>query len=322
MVLVRALMSICFAIAGATAASAADGAAIGVVVENDVLAGSDRDYTSGVKLAYVFPEGRHAGFARVLLGARDDDRTRLSLGAGQNLYTPEFYGVPSPPAGQHPYAGWLYADASLIVERRGGAVVDFLGASIGVVGPAALGEPTQRTLHRITNDIEPLGWDNQLRNEPGVALSFDRQWRAFRDGAGKTEFEIAPFAGASAGNILTEARAGMTLRIGSGLAQDFGPLRVRSSIPSGGFGGRGGFSWSIFAGAAARAVARNIFLDGGTWRDSASVDKKALVGEFQAGLTMNFGKARLSYTQVLRTRQYETEPERHGFGAVSLSASF
>lgn len=298
------------------------GGSIGLAIENDIVAGSDRDYSSGIKLVYAFPEDKGGKLARIFLGADGGDRSRLIVGAGQNIYTPKTYRLPVPPPGEHPYAGWLYLDGALIVERDGGNIIDFLGASVGVVGPAALGEDAQRTLHRLVNDVDPLGWDNQLRNEPGLAISFDRQWKYRAGFAENLEFEASPFAGASAGNILTEGRAGIMFRIGEDLKNDLGPVRVRSSIPNGGIDRRSGVAWSVFGGAAARAVARNIFLDGNTFRDGPSVDKEILVGEFQAGFSLGFGRFNLSYTQVWRTRQYETEPDGHGFGALSLSRRF
>jgi hypothetical protein len=305
-----------------TIVAALAGGAVGVAIENDIVAGSDRDYTSGIKLVYAFPDNKGGKLARIFLSADDGDRARLIVGAGQNIYTPKTYRLPVPPPGEHPYAGWLYVDGALIVERDSGNIIDILGVSAGVVGPAALGEDAQRTLHRLFNDVDPLGWNNQLRNEPGLAISFDRQWKhRFKLGE-VLEFEASPFAGASAGNVLTEGRAGFSLSIGEDLKNDLGPVRVRSSIPGGGIDRRHGVAWSVFGGAAARAVARNIFLDGNTFRNGPSVEKEILVGEFQAGLSISFGLANLSYTHVWRTRQYETEPDGHSFGALSLSRRF
>jgi lipid A 3-O-deacylase len=41
---------------------------------------------------------------------------------------------------------------------------------------------------------------------------------------------------------------------------------------------KGGFGWCLFASFEGRAVARNIFLDGNTFTDSHSIDKKTFVG--------------------------------------------
>ncbi|MCR6645696.1 MAG: lipid A deacylase LpxR family protein [Terricaulis sp.] len=82
-------------------------------------------------------------------------------------------------------------------------------------------------------------------------------------------------------------------------------------------GGR--LSWSIFAGVQGRAVARNLFLDGNTWEDSASVERKPFVADFQTGLSVSAGDWRLAYTYVWRTEEFETQRARQDFGALALS---
>lgn len=68
--------------------------------------------------------------------------------------------------------------------------------------------------------------------------------------------------------------------------------------------------------------ARNIFLDGNTFRDSRSVDKEPLVGDLQFGIAVTWRNVRLSYTHVLRTREFKTQGEADDFGAFSLSVRF
>jgi hypothetical protein len=82
------------------------------------------------------------------------------------------------------------------------------------------------------------------------------------------------------------------------------------------------FTWYLFAGVEGRAVARNIFLDGNTFKDSRSVDKEPLVGDLQWGVTLTWQGARLSYTHVWRTREFTTQDGGDQFGSISLSMSF
>ncbi|WP_460994321.1 lipid A-modifier LpxR family protein, partial [Staphylococcus aureus] len=58
------------------------------------------------------------------------------------------------------------------------------------------------------------------------------------------------------------------------------------------------WGWYLFAGVDARAVARNIFLDGNTFKDSPSVDKFPLVADANAGLALTYDQLRISYTLV------------------------
>lgn len=287
-----------------------------IVVENDVFGGSDERYTSGIKHQWLSAEGKGERLARLFLRARDGDTVRYGVGAGQSIFTPEEIGAAAPLPDERPYAGWLYLEAQSVVERAGGAI-DSLKVAAGVVGPWSLAEDAQRTLHRTFNFIDPAGWSNQLRNEPGLLVSFDRQWRV---GAGD-RFQLLPHAGASAGNVLTEARGGAFVRIGNKLTSDSLPARNGPARPGSGAHGSAGLSWQVYGGGQARAVAQNIFLDGNTFRDSLSVDKKTVVGELEAGFAVRAGRVSLGYNHVWRSREYDGEPDGQDFGVVTVSAA-
>lgn len=288
-----------------------------IVVENDWFGGSDERYTSGIKHQWLSAEGRGERLARLLLRAGDGASVRYGVGAGQSIFTPDNIRAAAPLPDQRPYAGWLYLETQSVVERRSGAT-DILRITAGVVGPASLAEDAQRTLHRWLNFVDPAGWNNQLGNEPGLVVSFDRQWRAkFGDHA-----ELTPHVGGSLGNVLTEARAGAIFRIGSDLRVDGLPARISPARPAAGAHGREDFSWQLYAGGRARAVARNIFLDGNTFRDSLSVGKKPVVGEIEVGFALRAKRVSLGYNHVLRTKEYDGEPDAQDFGAVTLSAAF
>ena len=132
-------------------------------------------------------------------------------------------------------------------------------------------------------------------------------------------------AGVSLGNILTQAAGGFTVRLGNDLKQiyDYGPPRIRPSLPgSDYFISNGRIGWYLFAGMEARGVLRNIFLDGNTFRDSISVDKKPIVGDIQAGIAFIIGSTRLAYTHTWRSKVFVTQDDTDQFGAFSLSVAF
>lgn len=306
-----------------------------IVVENDSLSsGADRNYTSGVKAAYVSPAAgvpdwlRGAGgFTRALSG---NEPAFWGMAIGQSIFTPEDITANPAPPDQHPYAGYLYVQLMVAAEQdaAGGERPDFLDTyelEFGMIGPSALGEQAQRGIHQILNAPDPQGWDSQLHDEFVFAASFERRWRALALSTdyvpGTLEADLTPNAGATLGTLRTEARAGLTARIGYNLRRDYGPPRVRPSL-AGVEHFHGGFSWSVFLGLQARAVARNIFLDGNTFRDSASVERKPIVGDLQAGFTVSAGDWRLAYTYVTRTEEFETQPTQQDFGALALSWRF
>jgi lipid A 3-O-deacylase len=317
------------AVAVSLPASGAEPPKVGVfslVVENDLFYGHDRDYTNGVALFWVPAGERTPGWvlrvAHWLPWFPKEGDVRHGYVLGQNMYTPRDITVARPPLDDRPYAGWLYGTTGLGVES--GRQLDQLALTVGVVGPASLAEQSQKLIHRIRGFDEPQGWDTQLGNELGVVLTSQRSWRqlasAHPAGIG---FDLTPHVGGALGNVYTYANAGLTMRFGWKLPLDYGPPRIQPSVPGSGlFAAGGGFTWYLFAGYEGRAVARNIFLDGNTLRESRSVDKEPLVGDLQWGAVLAWRRVRASYTHVVRTREFETQVAHDEFGAVSLSMSF
>ncbi|MEM1140141.1 MAG: lipid A deacylase LpxR family protein [Pseudomonadota bacterium] len=297
--------------------------------ENDFFAGTDRNYTNGVRLSFRSGERQRDAYSgwltRRMLQTSPSDRYRYGFSLGHSIYTPVDTELTIPLPDQHPYAGWLYGEYSL--QRRWSGGLDELIVQLGIVGEAAGGEWVQNNVHDLVNGEQVEGWDNQLDNEPGLLIAFDRRFRRIRD-LSKVEalgfgMDVTPNLGVAVGNVLTQASAGLTLRLGQDLPDDFGPARVRPALSGGGFFNPASrFGWYAFAGVEGRAVAQNIFLDGNTFSDSQSVDKFPLVADFQVGLALQMGDMQLAYTYVTRSEEFKTQRERQRFGAVSLSLKF
>jgi hypothetical protein len=135
--------------------------------------------------------------------------------------------------------------------------------------------------------------------------------------------DFTPHLGAALGNVFTYGNAGGTLRYGKRLPDGYGPPRIQPGLPgTGDFSPGSGFGWYLFAGIEGRAVGRNIFLDGNTFRDSRSVDKKRLVGDLQFGFVLDWSDVCLGYTHVLRTREFRTQGSNDGFGSLILSVKY
>lgn len=300
-------------------------------IENDMFGGnSDRHYTNGFRLSYFDVRNKPPAFTdaldRLLPMFDIGEDTGVVYSVGQNLYTPDDIKDPYQRAGGRPWAGFLYTSVGL--ATLSGNHVDELEATLGVVGPLAMGKEVQTLVHGMVSADKPKGWHNQLSNEPGAILSWQRRWPEFLY-LEKGGFYLSgePNLGATAGNIYTYANTGFNLRFGpaSSRWQDT-PVRVRPAMPGTGFYAptphHEFFSWYLFAGADGRAVARNIFLDGNTFADSAHVNKKILVGDLNAGAAVTLGRVRLSYTNVYRTREYNGQDKGDVFGALTLGYRF
>ncbi len=310
-----------------------DDGTITFIWENDRFGGTDRNYTNGNRISYLSPTQSAGSFtakaARTLLGADGSDNVRYGVSIGQSIFTPEDTQTTAPRPNQHPYAGYLYGEAALQVESP--QLLETLSLQLGVVGELAGGEFVQNNYHRLTGVDEANGWDNQLKNEPALLISYDRSFRSLYDWQGDEGdffdgygFDVTPSIGASLGNVLTQAQVGLTFRFGQDLRQDFGPPRVRPAVAGGGFfDPDSDFSWYVFAGVAGRAVAYNMFLDGNLLRSGGpSVDRRPLVADFQVGLAMQFHDVQIAWTYVTRTEEYQTQGSQQQFGAFSVSYKF
>jgi len=333
-------------------AGAWDGGVLTIQTENDWFAGpfnKDRHYSTGLRANWMSPTLYDApqwlrdftDLPEMLLGFLDPRhagqvRRRYGISVGQSLYTPEDKQATALVKDDRPYAAWLYLGLSLQTIRYDGSKgekeqdairQDTWQLDVGVVGPAALGKQVQNNFHELINAPKSQGWDNQLHNEPGINLTFERKWRIGRarlfDEPLKLRSDVIPMVGLSLGNVNTYAAAGAVVRIGQDLGNDFGPPRIRPSLPgSETFDLEDPFGWYLFAGVEGSAVARNIALDGNTFRDSHSVDKNIFVADFMAGAAIFLGRTRLAYTHVVRTKEYKGQKGWDQYGALTFSVGF
>lgn len=324
--------SLLLCLAGAAAAQTPAPAArsgVGILTltfENDTFMGRDRYYTSGQRVSWQSRGGAPGPLARA--GARlapwlapADARVDWGVAVGQWMYTPRDRSARNPARDERPYAGQLAASLSLQAARE-----DALGLvelTLGVVGPAALAEETQELMHDWLGEEPPNGWRRQIGNRPVAMLTLERRWRLERVLGETLAVDLVPALGLHLGNVQTGAAAGALLRIGRGLAMDFGPPRMRPALSGlGFFEPPERFAGYFFLGVEARALAYDATLDGnrdGYWR----VEREPLVGELPFGLAFAWRGARVAFTGTLQTRTFEEQDSApHAFGSLSVSFAF
>jgi hypothetical protein len=310
------------------------GYVISIQFENDFFGGdTDRHFSHGTRIECLTAPIQWISDAadklpwfkteRARSNTKDEFKARASFSLGQNMYTPEDTAATQLITEDRPYAGWLYMGFGM-VANQGNKRYDKLELEIGMVGPYSFAEDVQTFWHSLLGLQVPNGWDNQLENQPGAVLYYEQTRRFERRNIGwGLDVDVLPHFGGALGNVFTYAAAGVAFRLGTELEDDFGPPRIRPSLPgSAYFRPEKGFNWYVFAGLEGRAVLYNIFLDGNTFADSHSVDKKPFVGDLQAGLVFQWNRFRVTYTQIFRTKEFDDQDSGDIFGSVSLSYHF
>jgi hypothetical protein len=319
----------------ASGAAAEQRQRVTLLEENDSMPfNSDKHYTQGLRLSWLGPPvAAGSGVDRLFDGAEallpwlgDASGTRVRRTAiivGQSLFTPKDTDLRPPDRDDRPYAGWLYVGGALLQEKEG-RVLDHVELQLGLLGPGALGKMTQNEWHQFIGISEADGWSSQLQNEPGIVLELERKWRLALLGDGAAGIDLVPELGGVAGNIFTYGKTGALLRIGTNLGADYGPPRITPGlsgtdyVDSGALGG--GLGFYAFLGVEGRAVARNVFLDGNSFRSSRSIDKKPFVADLQAGFSVFWSdRLRLDVSALRRTAEFEGQSGPDILAAIGLS---
>ncbi|MDD9911883.1 MAG: lipid A deacylase LpxR family protein [Alphaproteobacteria bacterium] len=310
----------------------AEGQIFSLTLENDLFSGysKDQNYTHGTRLSLLQTD-EHAPhavqkIAELLPWYQEGYHVGTIYSIGQNLYTPEDISTQTPNPKDRPYAAMLYGSVGIATASSDYYQVDELELMAGVVGPSALGKETQQLVHEAVRAKKPRGWHHQLKDEPILNFLWQRRWPTFLEQA-KGDFKIKwePHVTAALGNAHTFAGGGLTVSLfpKDTPLQDH-PLRVRPALPGTGYykpmSRR--LHWAVFSGVESRFIARDIFLQGNSWQKSPSVTPYFATADVQAGFAFTYGKARLAYTAVYRTREFEGQNTPNIFGAVSLSWQF
>jgi lipid A 3-O-deacylase len=311
-------------------APAAQAGRITIIEENDALIYSptDRWYTQGFEAHYLStPIATGTGADLLLPGTFLDPgsfRTRrFDLLFGQQMFTPVDLHRNPPDPTDRPYAAWLYGGFGLLQETDRWKL-DHFELQLGVVGPAALGKQVQDGFHGLLAQISPPGWAYQLKNEPGIVVSYERKWRFGLPLGGGFSVDAIPEVGASVGNVYTYAEAGTLFRFGQNLNADYGAVRMRPALSGTTWFDptqlNGPLGWYVFVGGQGRAVARDIFLDGNTWQTSPSVEKVPLVGDLTAGFSVFWADLfKLDAVFVWRTKEFVNQSTMDRYGGFNVT---
>jgi lipid A 3-O-deacylase len=308
--------------------------------ENDLINGTDNNYTNGLKVSWVSANlesyvedpclplwiRKLNGWSNWLQPGDFTSRNMVVTG-GQAIYTPRDLTRTDLIKDDRPYAGWLYL--GLAWNARDELTMDTVELDVGVVGPASLARQTQNLVHDLRGFDHFAGWDNQLHNEFGMQLVRERKTRAFiHDEKNGPKVDLITHYGASIGNVKTYLNTGAEVRIGTWLPNDFGTSTIRpasdSNAPLMGavtrrLSNQGGHA---FAAIDARIVAHDIFLDGNTFVDSHSVDKRYFVSDLALGVAWQWQGGKVTYSHIVRSKQFREQPNAHRFGSVTLSLEY
>jgi hypothetical protein len=291
--------------------------------ENDTFGNTDANYTNGISLAFTKTgKGLLGGIWD--LGGEAAGKRFATYELTQLQFTPVDLELDNPPLTDRPYAGVLYFGISTHLQQEEN--LHSLKLMLGAAGPASGAEGLQRFTHRVLSYQLPHGWNTQLNNEPIVNLLYEYRHRyplISRDAA--IGIELIPMAGAFLGNYLIQAETELQLRVGYHLPDDFGAtvLRGISYLPlPQSEKTRHAWGFYAFAGGSANLVGRNLTLDGNTFSQSRSVDKRPFLPMAEYGASLWTRWFQTSFSYVMWGKEFYGQQVREDYGSILLSCFF
>jgi hypothetical protein len=328
-----------------------DGGLLVMTHENDWFFGTDRDFTSSLRMAYTSPNYREWNDVPLVpdfMGAMVDKLSFIhddwatvgeAMYMQQNMYTPNNETITPPNADDRPYAGWLGLGMDLFRQNLNRRTI--IEINPGIVGPASGAEALQEGYHALIDSTDPKGWGSQIRNEPVLQFTYRQDWRPDAltnlniTQSQTIGYDVIGHGLITAGNGWDYAAVGVQARLGYHLPFDFGPSRPRlgdiDTLPyQPGGSVREPTNWSAagasvygVVGAEGRAVARDITLDGNTFEHSASVNKDPLVAEYYLGIVVQWGALHSSFLANYETATFKSQVQPGQWrGIVTVGWSF
>ncbi len=307
--------------------------------ENDAFFNTDSQYSNGLFFTYITPlnishenekNNYLINFHNFVHTNDKYSQKSFSISIGQNIYTPDDTDNSELIKDDRPYAGLAYA--SIGFHDQSSYSSNTFELDFGLVGYHSYAEDTQNIIHDLLAWDQPQGWEHQLDDELFLGITYEKRWKLTNEG-GNTGFgfELIPHIGGSIGNAFINAHSGTELRIGWNLPHDYGTARIRQGALATTNPGKLNPTYStkfsriglhVYAAVDGEYSVRNILLDGNTFTDSHSVDKKPFVLTHMVGISFIISRYKLTYAHVYKTRQFDTQNNDLQYGSISFSCSF
>lgn len=269
-------------------------------LDNDVFVGKDNGYTNGVYFSLIdTPNDKTLPTASFwvspLVWSFPDNSPRATVNSysfSQALLSPSDITISNPGPNELPYSALLsFTNTFISIDKD---IADAASTQIGIIGPWALGKPTQKQVHKLVGADDPKGWDTQLENEIAFQLTRARAWRSWA--SEDNRIDIVTQAELNLGTINSSIKAGAQIRLGEALSKSYATTLLSASRTANPIATRS--HWFVYAGLELGYVFNQIFADGNTFRNSRSIDYDPEMLGATLGITKAWQNWSLSFAIV------------------------
>lgn len=257
-----------------------------IVFDNDIFNNTDYYYTNGVKIELVTPLAKRSPLTNLLIGFRDSQINFFGFSIKQNIYTPTNPDIEEISFDDRPFSAFLTLGQFRESYNLHKNISLKSNINFGVIGPASMGGIVQSSIH----NIEPVGWDNQIRNN----IIIDYSLKLEKGIISTPHLEINVTTGGNVGTVFNKIFGGLYIRTGSfipvfrGLATNtYSDSRKQTSVNP--------FQYWFFLNAETNFVLYDATLQGGIFNTEnpytiQSSDINRLVANVSIGLAVYYKK--------------------------------
>lgn len=276
-------------------------------VDNDLFFGTDRWYSSGVRIGQV--RGSESLIREGELSQRriSDSDPLIEFGILHEIYTADAKHWAPGTSDRIPVGRLLAFGAR---HDREGGTLQTMELAAGVRGPAALGRQMTEALHR-GFAAASIDWSRELENRFDAQAAFVRSSAVGASG-------VKAHYGLVAGNQIAFGHAGIEYRAGANSATSSGMLRFASTPPL----ADAASGWNAYGGASVRLVARNVFIGRNYSPYGPGLSRRKAVGRFVAGFAWSQPWGSVDIALAQETHEFVGQAEPHRFGSIAVRLAF
>nr|PMI02557.1 hypothetical protein BCU55_06685 [Shewanella sp. 10N.286.48.A6] len=294
--------------------------------DNDIVTGSDGDYSNGFVIGWhAKPEHNFSAASSVfqwqsaLLFPQQTQQAHRGAQLYSRMWTPIEIAYDYPQSEERPYAGLLELESYTGVFSPSLAQKNWL--SVGVMGPASGAEMLQSVVHKITSSTKPGGWDYQIENQLTFQLAYEVEALLTRQQAFEnSQWDLSAFNHSMAGNFRSQSSVGLTLRWGDDLDQTFGQLSSQAGhLGNYTHSANSDGSWTAYARVQAGYRFNDLTIDGDLPYDS-SLEIKHEQAQASLGVIWAFPTWSVSWSFDFYSKEYQSDVDDwHGYGVISYT---
>lgn len=255
----------------------------GIILINDTLFETDKDYTGSVGIYYKFRS------------------IPLSIKYQIDAYTPsaKYKELTEPPETEHPYAGFGFIGTEYKIQNDN--ILLSLNLQLGATGNKSNAQGLQNIIHKSLNQSTFAGWDSQIQTKFGYIFNPQLEYII-----NAKYFTLLPALNAKFGNLLSTQTISMQLLSGINYNKDF-LFTNFSNKPN----------YNIFLSYNISNISKNVFLTGFDGYEYG-VNIVNTVYELKIGFDIQYKSYGITFQNHYQSKEYKLQNNSNRFSTLTL----